>query len=102
MPSPRDGRQRTEQTTMTNQHTVTAIPVRTTNSWAVAAFVLSLFAWQGLVIAITSLIFAIIALDEINQRREGGRAIAQFARAFAILMIITLTVCAGSPVWMAI
>jgi hypothetical protein len=87
---------------MTNQPTASAIPARQTNSWAVAAFVLSMFACQGLFIAITSLVLASIALDEINRRGEGGRAIAQFARAFAILMIIVMVVCGGPSVWMAI
>ena len=82
---------------MTNQPTLPAIAARQTNSWAIAAFVLSLFAWQDLFAAIITLVFAIIALDEINRRGQAGRAMAQFARAFAILMIIVL--CTGCPFW---
>ena len=70
---------------MTSQPTTLAVPARPTNVWAVAAFVLSLFGWYALPISIMSGIFAFVALRQIQQRNEGGRALAQFARALAIL-----------------
>jgi hypothetical protein len=87
---------------MTNQPTVGAVPARPTNPWAVAAFVLSLFGWIGLPIPIMSGILAFVALRDIEQRGEAGRALAQFARAFAILLTLVMVLHAGHPGWLTI
>jgi hypothetical protein len=75
---------------------------RQTNPWAVAAFVLSLFGWCGLPIPIISGMLAFVALHQIEQRGEGGRAIAQFARAFAILVTAAIVLRGGHTGWLTI
>ena len=70
-----------ERTTLiSNQH----VPTRPTNVWAIAAFVVSLFGWYAS--PILSGIFAYVALHQIKQRGERGRALALFAPAFAIFL----------------
>ncbi len=86
---------------MTNQPNVGAVPARPTNPWAVAAFVLSLFGWIGLPVPIISGILAFVALREIEQHREGGRALAQFARAFAVLLTLVILLHGRHAGWMA-
>jgi hypothetical protein len=78
------------------------VPTRQTNPWAVAAFVLSLFGWCGLPIPIISGMLAFVALHQIEQRGEGGRAIAQFARAFAILVTAAIVLRGGHTGWLTI
>ncbi len=85
---------------MIHQATVCAAPARPTNPWAVAAFALSLVSWCGLPIPIVSGLLASVALREIGQRGEGGRAIAQFARAFAILVTAAIVVRGGHTDWL--
>jgi hypothetical protein len=63
-----------------NQH----VPTRPTNVWAVAAFVVSLFGWYAS--PILSGVFAYVALHQIKQRGDGGRALALLAPAFAIFL----------------
>lgn len=74
---------------------------RPKNPWAVAAFALSLVSWIGLPIPIISMGLACIALREIGQRGESGCAMAQFARAFAILVIVAIAVRGGHTDWLA-
>ena len=83
---------------MTNR----AVNTRPTNPWAVAAFVLSLFGWCGLPIPIISGVLAFIALHQIEQRGEGGRAIAQFATAFAIPATAAIVLRGGHTGWLTI
>lgn len=85
---------------MTNQPTMRAVPARPTKPWAVAAFIFSLFGWLGLPIPIMSGILAFVALRQIEQRGEGGRAIAQFARAFAIPLTGVILLRAGHTDWL--
>jgi hypothetical protein len=103
MSPPRDDQQRKEQaimTIMTSEPTTRAVSARPTNPWAVAAFVLSLFGWYALPIPIMSAIFAFVALRQIKQRGEGGRGMAQFARAFAILLTAVILLRGGHTDWL--
>jgi hypothetical protein len=75
---------------MTNQATVSAVAARPTNPWAIAAFVLSLFGWLGVLIPIISGILAFAALRDIEHRGEGGRTLAQFARALAVIFAVVM------------
>jgi hypothetical protein len=84
---------------MTTDGNVSAANTRPINPWAVSAFVLSLFAWQGFVIALIAATLARIALKQIKQRGEGGRPMAQFARAFAILLMIVMLTIGDYPDW---
>ena len=78
--------------------TVTARPV---NPWAVASFVLSLVSWCGLPIPIISGALAFVALREMEQRGESGRAMAQFARALSILVTAAILVRGCHTNWLA-
>jgi uncharacterized Tic20 family protein len=80
---------------MTNQATVSAVSARPTNPWAIAAFVLSLFGWVGIVTSIISGILAVAALRDIARRDEGGRALAQFALALATLLTVVVSLHAA-------
>ncbi len=84
----------------TNQTIELAMPARPVNPWAISAFVLSLVSWRGLPIPIMSGILAFIALREIEPRGESGRAMAQFARAFAILVTTAILLRGGHPDWL--
>lgn len=86
---------------MTNHTPVSDVRERPINSWAVAGFVLSLFGWISPTIAIISGILAIIALNQINQHGERGRAMAEFARAFTIILLIVMLLRGGHSDWMA-
>ncbi|OJZ68014.1 hypothetical protein BRW65_25620 [Mycobacterium paraffinicum] len=77
-----------------------AVPARPTNPWAIAAFALSLVSWCGLPIPILSGVLAFVALRDMEQRGEGGRAMAQFARAFAILVTVAIAVRGGHNDWL--
>ncbi|OBC02242.1 DUF4190 domain-containing protein [Mycobacterium sp. 852002-40037_SCH5390672] len=70
------------------------------NPWAVAAFALSLVSWIGFPIPIISFGLACIALREMDQRGESGRAMAQFARAFAILVTVAIALRGGHTDWL--
>jgi hypothetical protein len=85
-----------ERSNMTNG----VAPTRPTNPWAVSAFVLSLIGWCGLPIPIISGALAFVALHQIERRGEGGRAIAQFARAFAILLTVAILLRGGHTGWL--
>jgi hypothetical protein len=80
---------------------LSAANTRPINPWAVSAFVLSLFAWQGFVIAFISASLARIALKQIKERGEGGRPMAQFARALGILFMIVMLTGGDYPAWPA-
>jgi hypothetical protein len=82
------------------QPTRLATPARPMNPWAIAAFALSLVSWCGLPIPILSGALASVALRDMEQRDEGGRAIAQFARAFAILVTTVIVVGGGHNDWL--
>jgi hypothetical protein len=71
------------------------------NPWAVAAFALSLVSWIGFPIPIISIGLACIGLREMKQRGESGRAMAQFARAFAILVTVAIALRGGHTDWLA-
>ena len=73
---------------------------RPMNPWAVAAFALSLVSWIGIPIPIISIGLACIGLREMEQRGESGRAIAQFARAFAILVTVAIALRGGHTDWL--
>lgn len=75
---------------------------RPKNPWAVAAFVLSLVSWIGFPIPVISIGLACIALREMEQRGESGRAMAQFARAFAILASVAIAVRGGHTDWLTL
>ncbi|OBH04027.1 DUF4190 domain-containing protein [Mycobacterium sp. E1747] len=79
-----------------------AAPARPINPWAIAAFALSLVSWCGLPIPILSGLLAFVALRDMEQRGEGGRAMAQFARAFAILVTVAIAVRGGHNDWLTI
>lgn len=78
-------------------HTASERPI---NPWAVAAFVLSLVSWIGLPTPVISVGLACIALREMEQRGESGRAMAQFARAFAILVSVAIALRGGHTDWL--
>ncbi|OBJ13038.1 DUF4190 domain-containing protein [Mycobacterium colombiense] len=73
---------------------------RPKNPWAVAAFALSLVSWIGFPIPIISIGLACLGLREMEQRGESGRALAQFARAFAILVTVAIAVRCGHTDWL--
>lgn len=77
-----------------------AAPARPVNPWAIASFALSLVSWCGLPIPVLSGVLASVALRDMQRRGEGGRAMAQFARAFAILLTAALVVRGGHPDWL--
>lgn len=77
-----------------------AAPARPINPWAIAAFALSLVSWCGMPIPILSGGLAFVALHDMEQRGEGGRAMAQFARAFAILVTAAIAVRGGHNDWL--
>lgn len=52
-------------------------------------------------IPILSGVLASVALRDMEQRGEGGRAMAQFARAFAILVTAAIVVRGGHDDWLA-
>jgi hypothetical protein len=85
---------------MANQPTAHGVPARPANPWAVAAFALSLVSWCGLPIPIMSGVLASVALREIEKRSESGRAMAQFARAFAILVTTAILLRGGHTGWL--
>lgn len=74
---------------------------RPKNPWAVAAFVLSLVSWVGFPVPVISIGLACLALREMEQRDESGRAMAQFARTFAILVSAAIAVRGGHTDWLA-
>lgn len=74
---------------------------RPKNPWAVAAFVLSLVSWVGFPVPVISIGLACLALREMEHRGESGRAMAQFARAFAILVSAAIAVRGGHTDWLA-
>ncbi|MEE3750312.1 DUF4190 domain-containing protein [Mycobacterium intracellulare] len=78
-------------------HTASERPI---NPWAVAAFVLSLVSWIGFPTPVISIGLACIALREMEQRGESGRAMAQFARAFAILVSVAIALRGGHTDWL--
>ncbi|OBI44491.1 DUF4190 domain-containing protein [Mycobacterium colombiense] len=84
-----------------NPPMVYSTSTRPKNPWAVAAFVLSLVSWIGFPIPIISIGLACLGLREMEQRGESGRALAQFARAFAILVTIAIAVRGGHTDWLA-
>ncbi|TAM72353.1 DUF4190 domain-containing protein [Mycobacterium sp.] len=73
---------------------------RPKNPWAVAAFVLSLVSWIGFPIPVISIGLACVALREMEHRGESGRAMAQFARAFAILVSVAIVLRGGHTDWL--
>jgi hypothetical protein len=73
---------------------------RPKNPWAVAAFVLSLVGWIGLPVPVISIGLACFALHEMERRGESGRAMAQFARAFAILVSVAIALRGGHTDWL--
>ncbi|OSC21687.1 hypothetical protein B8W69_27975 [Mycobacterium vulneris] len=73
---------------------------RPKNPWAVAAFALSLVSWIGFPIPVISIGLACLGLREMEQRGESGRALAQFARAFAILVTVAIAVRGGHTDWL--
>lgn len=75
---------------------------RPKNPWAVAAFALSLVAWLGFPIPVIAIVLACIALREIQTRGESGRAMAQFARAFAILVTVAIALRGGHTAWLTL
>lgn len=77
-----------------------APPARPTNPWAIAAFALSLVSWCGLPIPILSGVLAFVALRDMDRRGERGRAMAQFARALAILLTVAIAVRGGHNDWL--
>jgi hypothetical protein len=79
---------------------VHSVSERPMNPWAVAAFALSLVSWIGIPIPIISIGLACIGLREMEQRGESGRAIAQFARAFAILVTVAIALRGGHTDWL--
>lgn len=79
---------------------VYSVSERPKNPWAVAAFALSLVSWIGFPIPIISIGLACIGLREMKQRGESGRALAQFARAFAILVTVAIAVRGGHTDWL--
>ncbi len=81
---------------MANQPTAHAVPARPANPWAVAAFALSLVSWCGLPIPSMSGVLASVALREIEQRGESGRAMAQFA----ILVTTAILLRGGHTGWL--
>jgi hypothetical protein len=85
---------------MTLPCTVRPVAARPINPWAVAAFVLSLISWCGLPIPIISGVLASVALRDIKQRGESGRAMAQFARALAILLTVGIVARGGHTDWL--
>lgn len=82
------------------QPTEFAVTARPVNPWAVASFVLSLVSWCGLPIPIISGVLAFVALREMDQRGESGRAMAQFARALSILVTAAILVRGGHTNWL--
>lgn len=70
------------------------------NPWAIAAFVLSLVCWVGMPIPLLSAALACIALRDMERRGESGRAMAQFARAFAVLVTLAIVVRGGHTDWL--
>jgi len=70
------------------------------NPWAISAFLLSLISWCGMPIPILSGILASIALRDMQERGESGRAMAQFARAFAILVTVAIVARGGHTDWL--
>lgn len=78
-----------------------AAPARPMNPWAIASFALSLVSWCGLPIPVLSGVLASVALRDMERRGEGGRAMAQFARAFAILVTAALAVRGGHHDWLS-
>ncbi|OBG62519.1 MULTISPECIES: DUF4190 domain-containing protein [unclassified Mycobacterium] len=77
-----------------------AAPARPVNPWAITAFALSLISWCGLPIPILSGVLACVALRDMERRGEAGRAMAQFARAFAILVTVAIAVRGGHNDWL--
>lgn len=75
---------------------------RPKNPWAVAAFALSLVSWIGFPIPVISIGLACIGLREMERRGESGRAMAQFARAFAVLVTIAIALRGGHTDWLAL
>lgn len=73
---------------------------RPKNPWAVAAFALSLVSWIGFPIPIISIGLACIGLREMERRGESGRGLAQFARAFAILVTVAIAVRGWHTDWL--
>ncbi|HEX5255107.1 MAG TPA: DUF4190 domain-containing protein [Mycobacterium sp.] len=80
---------------------VHSVSERPKNPWAVAAFALSVVSWIGFPIPIISIALACIGLREMDQRGESGRAMAQFARAFAILVTVAIALRGGHTDWLA-
>lgn len=78
-----------------------SVSERPKNPWAVAAFALSLVSWIGFPIPIISIGLACLGLREMEQRGESGRALAQFARAFAILVTVAIVVRGGHTDWLS-
>lgn len=81
---------------------VYSVSERPKNPWAVAAFALSLVSWIGLPIPIISIGLACIGLREMDQRGESGRALAQFARAFASLVTVAIALRDGHTDWLTL
>lgn len=77
-----------------------AAPTRQRNPWAIAAFALSLVCWVGLPIPLLSAALAWIALRDMQRRGESGRAMAQFARAFAVLVTVAIVMRGGHTDWL--
>lgn len=75
---------------------------RPKNPWAIAGFALSLVAWLGFPIPVIAIVLACIALREIQTRGESGRAMAQFARAFAILVTVAIALRGGHTDWLTL
>lgn len=49
-----------------------------------------------------AIVLACIALREIQTRGESGRAMAQFARAFAILVTVAIALRGGHTDWLTL
>ncbi len=71
----------------------TAWPARSTNGFAIAAFVLSILGWVFL-----SIPFGLVALHQIKNRNESGRGLAiaglviSLVEAIVILAVIFITI----------
>lgn len=78
-----------------------SVSERPKNPWAVAAFALSLVSWVGFPIPVISIGLACQGLREMEQRGESGRALAQFARASAILVTAAIAVRGGHTDWLS-
>lgn len=87
-------------TTTIDRPMMCATPTRQKNPWAIAAFVLSLVCWVGLPIPLLSAALASVALRDMERRGETGRAMAQFARAFAVLVTVAIVARGGHTDWL--